>query len=195
MKYIGFGLGLCALLAATLNAVAGDKPAANALSFKVKDIDGKEVDLKEVKGKAFLIVNVASKCGLTSSQYANLTALHEKYKDKGLEILAFPANNFGSQEPGTDKEIKEFCSAKKVPFKLFSKISVKGDEMHPLYKFLTSKDTNEKFAGDITWNFEKFLVDTSGNVVGRFKPRVDPLSKEVVDAVEQALQTKSAEKK
>jgi glutathione peroxidase len=170
------------------------KPARSALEFKVKDIDGKDVDLGSFKGKTLLFVNVASQCGLTEGQYGSLTKLHEQYKDKGLEILAFPANNFGKQEPGTDKEIKEFCSKKNVAFKLFSKISVKGEDIHPLYRYLTSKETDPKFAGDIRWNFDKFLVSPKGEVVGRFAPKVDPLGKEVTEAIDKSLQQKVASK-
>ncbi len=185
-------LAVCVLGAVML--YAEDKPPASPLNFKVKDIDGKEVALGAFKGKVLLVVNVASICGLTNKQYAGLASLHEKLKDRGFEILAFPANDFGKQEPGTEKEIKEFCSKKNVAFKLFSKISVKGDDIHPLYKFLTQKETNPKFAGDIRWNFDKFLLDRDGNVIGRFEPRADPLGKEVSEAVEQALKEKEAAK-
>lgn len=173
---------------------ADDKPQQGALGFKMKDIDGKEVDLSSFKGKVLLIVNVASKCGLTDGQYKALTALHEKYKGKGFEILAFPANNFGKQEPGSDQDIKEFCSNRKVAFKLFSKISVKGDDIHPLYKFLTGKDTNPKFAGEIRWNFDKFLLDSSGNIIGRFEPKADPLGKDLTEALDKALAAKGNSK-
>ena len=166
---------------------AEDKAPTSPLGFKLKDIDGKEVDLGSYKGKVLLFVNVASQCGLTEKQYGSLTKLHEKLKDKGFEILAFPANEFGKQEPGSDKEIKEFCGKKNVAFKLFSKIVVKGAEMHPLYKFLTSKETNPKFAGEIGWNFDKFLVSSKGEVIGRFAPKVDPLGKDVTEAIETAL--------
>jgi glutathione peroxidase len=184
-----FGLFTSIYLAAELRA--DDKAGASSvLGFKLKDIDGKEVDLGAYKGKALLFVNVASQCGLTEKQYTGLTKLHEKYKDKGLEILAFPANNFGKQEPGSDQEIKEFCSKKKVDFKLFSKISVKGEDIHPLYRFLTAKDTNPKFAGDIRWNFDKFLVSPKGEVIARFEPKADPLGKEVTEAIDKALPSK-----
>ena len=175
-------------LAAGLSA--DEKAAGSVLGFKMKDIDGKEVDLASYKGKALLVVNVASECGLTEPQYAGLTKLHEKYKGKGLEILAFPANNFGKQEPGTDQEIKAFCSKKKVDFKLFSKISVKGEDIHPLYKFLTAKETNPKFAGEIRWNFDKFLVSPKGEVLARFEPKTDPLGKDVTEAIDKALPAK-----
>jgi glutathione peroxidase len=190
MKKSIAALGVCAVVSGAFLLRAEDKPAASPLSFKMKDIDGKEVDLSSYKGKVLLFVNVASQCGLTEKQYGSLTKLHDQYKSKGFEILAFPANNFGKQEPGTDKEIKEFCGTKNVAFKLFSKISVKGDDIHPLYKYLTSKETDPKFAGDIRWNFDKFLVDTKGNVIGRFEPKADPTGKEVTEAIDKALKEK-----
>jgi glutathione peroxidase len=167
---------------------AGKKSISPALDFKVKDIDGKEFYLGSLQGKVLMVVNVASKCGLTEKQYAGLESLYEKYKARGFEILAFPANNFGSQEPGKEPEIKAFCAGKGVSFKLFGKISVKGDDMHPLYKYLTSKETNGKLAGAIQWNFQKFLIGRDGKVITRFEPREDPLSKAVTVAVEKALQ-------
>ena len=162
--------------------------AAGPLDVKVKDIDGKEVDLaKTCKGKVVLIVNVASKCGLTP-QYAELEKLYGDYKDKGLVVLGFPANEFGAQEPGTDAEIKEFCSSKyKVTFPMFSKIVVKGDGIHPLYKHLTEKATNPDSPGEIKWNFTKFLIGRDGALVARFEPKATPSSKEVVAAIEKAL--------
>lgn len=167
---------------------AEEKRVTGVLGFTMKSIDGKEVPLAGYSGKVLLIVNVASRCGFTP-QYKNLEGLFRKYKDKGFAILGFPANNFGGQEPGTDAEIKTFCSTKyDVTFDLFSKISVKGSDQHPLYKFLTSKETDPGFSGDIQWNFQKFLVGRSGKVIARFAPSVDPLSKEVTDAVERALQ-------
>ncbi len=153
----------------------------------MKDITGRDVALKEFKGRALLLVNVASKCGNTP-QYSGLQELYKRFHDKGLEILGFPANNFLGQEPGTDKEISEFCSTKySVTFPMFSKISVKGKDIHPLYDFLTSRSSNPDFAGKIGWNFAKFLTDRSGNVVARFEPKTDPLSGEVVGAIEKAL--------
>jgi glutathione peroxidase len=164
--------------------------AGSVLDFKVKDIDGKDVELSKYKGKVLLIVNVASKCGNTP-QYANLEALNKKYKDQGLAILGFPANEFGKQEPGTNAEIKEFCtSTYHVSFDMFSKIVVKGDGQHPLYHFLTSKETNPKFAGDIEWNFAKFLVGRDGKVIDRFNARLKPSDAKVVSAVEAALAAK-----
>lgn len=161
--------------------------AESPLDFTVKDIDDKEVPLSKYKGKVVLIVNVASKCGLTP-QYEQLQKLHDKYKDKGLAILAFPANNFMGQEPGTNAEIKEFCQTKfKVSFDLFSKVSVKGDDACELYKFLTTRSKDTRQRGEIEWNFAKFLVDREGKLVERFKPKVKPDDADLVKAVEQAL--------
>lgn len=161
------------------------------LDFKVKSIDGQDVDLSKFKGEVLLIVNVASKCGLTP-QYEQLEAVYTKYKGKGFEVLGFPANEFGAQEPGTDAEIKTFCSSKfDVDFPMFSKIVVKGDGIHPLYAYLTSVDTQPKKSGDISWNFEKFLVDREGNVVKRFAPPTKPDAPEVIEAIEAELAKKS----
>ncbi len=158
-----------------------------ALDFTVKDIDGKPVKLARYAGDVIMVINVASKCGNTP-QYEGLEKIYEKYKAKGFTILAFPANDFGKQEPGDEKTIKEFCEATyKVKFPLFSKIAVKGEEKAPLYKFLTSKETNEKFAGEIDWNFAKFLIDRNGEVVGRFKAGVKPESDAVISAIEKEL--------
>jgi glutathione peroxidase len=155
--------------------------------FTMKDIDRKEVNLGQYRGKVVLVVNVASRCGYTP-QYEGLQKVYLKYKDRGFVILGFPANNFMGQEPGTDEEIKTFCSTKyNVTFPIFSKISVKGDDIHPLYKFLTSKDTNPDFSGDIKWNFSKFLLDKSGKIIARFEPKVTPESDPVIQAIEKAL--------
>jgi glutathione peroxidase len=180
-------IAIAGLLA--LTATAEDKPAMpdSVLKFPVKDIDGKPVDLAKYKGDVLLIVNVASKCGLTP-QYEGLEATYEKYKGQGFEVLGFPANEFGKQEPGTNEEIKTFCTGEyKVTFPMFSKIVVKGPGIDPLYKFLTSRETNPKFAGDISWNFAKFLVDRKGKVIARFDPREKPDSEKVVKAIEAAL--------
>jgi glutathione peroxidase len=166
------------------------KPMSSVLGFKMKNLSGQEVDLKRYQGDVVLIVNTASKCGFTP-QYKALEALHEKYHEKGLSILGFPANNFHEQEPGTNAEIGEFCRLNYgVKFDMFSKISVKGDDKAPLYSFLTDPATDPEFAGDIRWNFEKFLVGRDGKVIARFGPPVAPDSKEVVDAVEAALARK-----
>jgi len=162
----------------------------SVLDFKARDIDGKDVKLKKYKGNVLLVVNVASKCGYTP-QYEALQATYTKYRDKGFYVLGFPANNFGGQEPGTETEIKEFCTSKYgVTFPMFAKISVKGEDQDPLYKFLTSKETNPEFAGHIKWNFNKFLVDRHGKVVARFEPKVKPDSPEVSAAIEKYLAMK-----
>jgi glutathione peroxidase len=164
--------------------------SAPLYNFKMKDIDGKDVKLKKYKGDVLLIVNTASKCGYTP-QYESLQAVYDKYKAQGFYVLGFPANNFGGQEPGTESEIKEFCTTKyKVTFPMFAKISVKGDDQHELYKYLTSKETNPAFAGDITWNFNKFLVDRKGNVVARFTSKDKPDSEAVTSAIEKYLKEK-----
>src|SRR6185295_8406742 len=142
--------------------------ASSVHEFTLKSIDGKTTPLANYKGKVVMIVNVASRCGYTP-QYTQLEAVYAKYKDQGLVILGFPANNFMGQEPGTDEEIKTFCSTKyNVTFPLFSKISVKGDDKAPLYQFLTDKTANPTTGGEIGWNFTKFLVDRDGKVIQRF---------------------------
>jgi gluconolactonase len=156
-------------------------------SFTVDDIDGNPVDLSDYQGKVVLVVNVASKCGFTK-QYAGLEQLYQTYKDKGFVILGFPANNFGSQEPGTDAEIKTFCTRKfNVTFPMFSKISAKGDDIHPLYAYLTSPEENGKFGKPIKWNFNKFLIDQDGNTLAYFPSKVAPMDAELVEALEKAL--------
>ena len=170
---------------------AQDGQPAGPLDFKLKDIDGKEQDLADLKGKVVMFVNVASKCGLTK-QYTALQALYDKYKDQGLVIVGVPANNFLKQEPGSNEEIKTFCSTKyNVTFPLMSKVSVKGDDIHPLYAWLTGEQTNGEFAGEIEWNFAKFLVDRHGNVMARFDARTTPDDEKVVQAVEKALKAKA----
>jgi glutathione peroxidase len=155
-------------------------------SFTLNSIDGKPAPLADYKGKVILLVNVASQCGYTP-QYSALEAIYKKYKDQGFVILGFPANNFGAQEPGTNEEIKTFCSRKySVTFPMYSKISVKGDDQTPLYSYLT-RQTGAGIAGEIQWNFTKFLVDRDGKVVQRFEPAVTPDSKEVTAAIERQL--------
>jgi len=155
--------------------------------FEVKTIDGKVRSLAEYRGKPLLIVNVASECGLTP-QYRGLEELHEKYAAKGLAILGFPANEFGAQEPGSDDQIQSFCRTQYgVAFDMFSKVKVKGEGIHPLFAFLTSKDTNPSFGGDIKWNFNKFLVGKDGAIIGRFEPQVEPASADVTKAIEASL--------
>jgi glutathione peroxidase len=174
-------LGLLALFAATSLFAA-----SSIYDFTLPSIDGKPSPLANYKGKVILVVNVASRCGFTP-QYSSLEAIYEKYKDQGFVILGFPANNFGQQEPGTNAEIKKFCSTKySVSFPLYSKVSVKGDDTTPLYQYLTTK-ANPAVAGEIQWNFTKFLVDRNGNVVQRFEPDVTPDSPQVVAAIEKLL--------
>jgi glutathione peroxidase len=175
------------LLGVVTTAQAGGPAPKSVHDFTMKRIDGKQQKLSAYKGNVVLVVNVASKCGLTP-QYEKLQALYAKYKDKGLRIAAFPANNFGSQEPGTDTEISQFCTLNyKVSFDMFSKISVKGADIHPLYQYLT---TLPKYKGDIAWNFGKFLVDKNGQVIARFEPATDPTAEDVVKAIEAALAAK-----
>ncbi len=154
--------------------------------FTLPSIDGQPMPLSNFKGKVILLVNVASRCGFTP-QYTGLEALYEKYKDQGFVILGFPANNFGGQEPGTNQEIKTFCSTKyNVTFPIYGKVSVKGADQTPLYQYLT-KEADPSHTGDIKWNFTKFLVDRNGNVVERFEPNVTPESENVVTSVEKLL--------
>ena len=165
------------------SALAMSLPAAtNVHEFTLNDIDGKPVSLAEFKGKVVLIVNVASKCGF-SPQYTGLEALYEKYKDQGFVIVGVPANNFGSQEPGTNEEIKTFCTRKyNVSFPMLAKVSVKGDDITPLYKYLT-----ETKGGDVKWNFTKFLIGKDGLVAERFESAVKPDDPALTAAVESAL--------
>lgn len=168
------------IMAAALFAGSG------VYSFTLNSIDGKPAPLAAYKGKVVLLVNVASQCGYTP-QYSALEAIYEKYKDQGFVILGFPANNFGAQEPGTNEEIKTFCTRKySVSFPMYSKISVKGGDQAPLYSYLT-KETGAGIAGEIQWNFTKFLVDRNGTVIERFEPAVTPDSREVTTAIEAQL--------
>lgn len=154
---------------------------ANIYQLNVTDIDGVEVNLSKYQGKTLLIVNTASQCGFTP-QYASLEKLYQKYKETGFEILAFPANNFLNQEPGTNADIKTFCQNQyQVSFPLFSKISVIGEEIHPLYRYLTQESP---FPGKITWNFNKFLINAQGEVVARFGTRIDPLDPSIQTAIQ-----------
>jgi glutathione peroxidase len=181
-----FALALFAF--AVLPAAAAE--IKSPLDFKVESIEGQPVDLSKYKGEVVLIVNVASKCGLTP-QYKQLEEVYTKYKGKGLQVLGFPANEFGKQEPGTNDEIAQFCTTKyNVDFPMFAKIVVKGQGINPLYKFLTSEESNPGMAGDIKWNFEKFLVGRDGKVVKRFAPPVKPDSPEVLQAIEAELAKK-----
>lgn len=173
---------LVALLGTTL--MAAEK---TVYDFTLNSIDGQPTPLASFKGKVVLLVNVASRCGFTP-QYSALQAIYEKYKDRGFVIVGIPANNFGSQEPGTNQEIKTFCSAKyNVTFPMMAKVSVKGKDITPLYQFLTDKSSNPQTGGEIGWNFTKFLIGPDGQVVARFDSAVTPDSKEVTSAIEKAL--------
>ena len=155
--------------------------------FKAKTIDGSDKALKDYAGKALLVVNVASRCGLTP-QYEGLQALYQQYRARGLEVLGFPCNQFGAQEPGTEDEIKTFCDTRyQVTFPLFAKLEVNGAARHPLYTFLTAQPTQPDGPGDIVWNFAKFVIDKQGKVVARFSPTVTPSDPELVQAIERAL--------
>ena len=178
-------VGFCVYCA---NSTSAASPSV--FDFKMKDIDGKEVKLKKYKGNVLLVVNTASKCGYTP-QYESLQATYDKYRSQGFYVLGFPANNFGEQEPGTEKEIKEFCTSKyKVTFPMFAKISVKGEDQDPLYAYLTGKETNPEFAGDITWNFNKFLIDRKGRIVARWSSKEKPDSETISAAIEKYLASK-----
>ncbi len=155
------------------------------IDLVMERLDGSEEALSAYDGKVRLLVNVASKCGLTP-QYEGLERLHETYGERGFTVIGFPANNFGGQEPGTHEEIAEFCSATYgVQFPMFGKISVKGDDIHPLYQYLTTLP--EPVGGEVQWNFQKYLVDRDGNVVARFSPRTTPEDPELVSAIEALL--------
>jgi glutathione peroxidase len=152
--------------------------------FSVKDIDGNEYDLKQLEGKKLMIINVASKCGFTP-QYQALEKLYETYKEKNFIVIAFPANNFKEQEPGTNDEIKEFCSLNYgVSFPLMAKISVKGDDIHPLYKWLTNKDLNGTSNSNVKWNFQKYLIGTNGKIEHVINPWVEPDNKKIIKWIE-----------
>jgi glutathione peroxidase len=189
MKFLHAAAAL-AVLAATATIATAEEPKAmpSPLDFKLSDIDGKEYDLTKLKGKVVLIVNVASECGYTP-QYEGLQELYAKHEKDGLVVIGVPSNEFGKQEPGTNEEIKKFCTTQyKVTFPMMSKVIVNGKEQVPLYKFLASKDTNPNFSGDIKWNFEKFLIGRDGQVVGRFKSAVAPNSDELTKAIKTELE-------
>lgn len=165
----------------------GKGTAKSVYDFTLKNAKGQDVKLSDYRGKVVMLVNVASKCGYTP-QYEGLQKIYERYKDQGFTILGFPANNFGAQEPGTDEEIQQFCRINYgVTFPVFSKISVKGDDKHPLYKYLTEKETNPRFAGEIKWNFNKFLVSKDGKIIARFESADKPEDAKVTQAIESAL--------
>src|ERR1700688_4006223 len=178
---------LCVAMCVTAGVALG---ASSVHEFTMKTLDGKQVPLASFKGKVMLVVNVASQCGYTY-QYEGLQALYVKYKDQGLVVAGFPANNFGGQEPGSNAEIGAFCKSKfGVTFPMFSKISVAGKDKAPLYQFLTDRTANPKTGGEIPWNFTKYLVDRNGKMLARFDARVAPGVKEPTGAIEGALGTK-----
>jgi glutathione peroxidase len=165
-------------------AMAGEK---SIYDFTMNSIDGQSTPLSRYQGKVVLVVNVASRCGFTP-QYAALEKVYEKYRHRGLVIVGFPANNFGGQEPGSNQEIKTFCSTKyNVTFPMMAKVSVKGDDKTPLYQFLTDKTTNPQTGGEIQWNFTKFLIGPDGRPVARFEPNVTPDDPQVTTAIEKEL--------
>ena len=177
--YLVFGALL--LMAGSLFAASG------IYTFTLNSIDGKPAPLADYKGKVILVVNVASQCGYTP-QYSALESIYEKYKDRGFVIIGFPANNFGAQEPGSNQEIKTFCTAKyHVTFPMMAKVSVKGSDITPLYQFLTDKNLHPQTGGEIGWNFTKFLVGPDGKVVARFDSAVEPDSPQMTSAIEKAL--------
>jgi glutathione peroxidase len=174
---------VCTLILAAV-MMAGEK---SVYEFSLSSIDGQPAPLAAYKGKVVLLVNVASLCGYTP-QYTALEATYEKYKDRGFVIVGVPANNFGSQEPGSNQEIKKFCTSKfHVTFPMMAKVSVKGEDMDPLYQFLTDKAASPRTGGEIKWNFTKFLIGPDGHVIARFEPAVTPDSPEVTSAIEKAL--------
>lgn len=203
MKRIVFGIlilvGLAAIgiagVAYRYGMIFNPSPAAappenSMYEFTMKDIDGNAVKLDTYRGKVVMVVNVASKCGYTP-QYEGLEAIYKKYSEKGFVILGFPANNFMGQEPGTDAEIKEFCSTKyKVTFPMFAKISVTGADQHPFYTYLTNSKSDPEFAGEISWNFNKFIIDRNGKIVARFGSKDTPESESVTAAIEKYLAAK-----
>ena len=178
--------GLVLLSSMSPGAAASEE---GVLGFTVMDIDGNEVNLEQYRGKALLIVNTASKCGFTY-QFEGLESLYQQYKDRGLVVLGFPTNDFLRQDPGTNEEIKEFCTVNfGVTFPMFAKITVKGRKTEPLYDYLISKETNPDFGGKISWNFNKFLIDGEGRVVGRFDSKTEPNSPELIGALEKVLES------
>ncbi len=170
----------------TLFGFSNDKNThANIYNIKVLDINKKEIQLSDYKGKVLLIVNVASKCGFTK-QYKGLQEIYDKYKDQGFEILGFPCNDFGGQEPGSNEEIAEFCSLNfNVKFRMFDKVTVKGKKKHPLFELLTNNSVTGK--SEIKWNFEKFIIDKDGNVVDRFRSITKPEGKKITKIIEREL--------
>lgn len=187
-----FLIGLAVLGSFLLRQDDGVSVARTApvLDFTMKDIDGNSVHLGKFQGSVIMIVNTASYCGNTP-QYKGLQTLYDRYKKQGFVVLAFPSNDFGNQEPGTNREIKEFCSVNyDISFPVFSKLSVKGEKKAPLYRYLTESKTNPRYSGEIEWNFAKFLIARDGSIAGRFRAGEDPLSENIVKAVESQLARK-----
>ena len=176
------------ILLVVITAIQAEEQNMNSIyDFKMVNIQGDTLQLNEYAGKVILIVNTASKCGFTY-QYEGLEKLYETYKERGLVILGFPANNFLKQEPGTDEEIAAFCSINYgVTFPMFSKISVRGKDIHPLFQYLTSKETNPEFGGKISWNFNKFLISKEGKIINRFGSKDKPESEKIIEAIERTL--------
>ncbi len=165
-------------------------PDSKFYGYEVKSIDGRPVKLADYRGKVVMVVNTASRCGFTS-QYKDLQGLYAKYKDRGFVVLGFPSNDFLRQEPGSNKEIKEFCETNfNIKFPLFEKGSVKGEGIQPVFRYLTT-EADQKMAGSVSWNFEKFVIDKNGQLVGRFKSRISPSSPEVTKLIEESLNQKS----
>lgn len=191
LTLVAVALGASAIFMATsASTVKKDMNIQSFYEIDVIDIDGNTVNLGAYKDNVVMFVNTASQCGYTP-QYEGLQAIYDKYKDRGFVILGFPANNFGGQEPGSNEEIKDFCTTRyKVTFPMFAKISVKGDDQHKLYEYLTSKEANPDFAGEITWNFNKFLAGHDGAIIHRFSSKETPQSKAVTDAIEALLVAK-----
>lgn len=183
-------LALGGVLMGATSLRAEDKEVPAALNYTMKSLDGKDVDLSKYLGKVVLVVNTASYCGKTP-QYEGLQKLYAEHEKDGLAVLGFPCNQFGKQEPGTAKEISTFCTENYgVKFDMFAKVDVNGEEAAPLFKYLTSPETNPKFAGDVKWNFNKFLINRKGEVVARFEPSVAPQSKEMQQAIAAELEAK-----
>lgn len=184
MSKLKLYLGRISVIAILFTTLAFASADSALYSFVVKDIDGNDFEMSSLKGKKVMIINVASKCGFTP-QYEALEALYKKYKDSNFEIIGFPANNFMHQEPGTDSEIKQFCTLNYgVTFKMMSKISVKGKDMAPIYHWLTEKKLNGVKDSKVKWNFQKYLIDENGNLVKVLSPSTKPDDKEIIDWIE-----------
>lgn len=187
---VGICLSVAVVVPASAEEKKGDAKVPAVLSFKMKSLDGKDVELSRYQGKVLLIVNVASECGYTP-QYKGMQALHDKYAKEGLVVLGVPSNEFGKQEPGSNDDIAKFCSKNYgVKFDMLAKVVIKGEGQVPLYKHLTSKETNPKFGGDVKWNFTKFLIGRNGSIVQRFESDVEPDAEPLVKAIETELKKK-----